>query len=124
MGTLFVRHRYLHVTLKPFVLPVEGETTQIVGRSMTIKAAEPVQEVFVEGSGAQLWTKSDTMHISLRIPEELPPDLSVSQLVETIKTSDQAGRTESTSAQANTETVHENSYKALQRQVEDLAAAL
>lgn len=124
MGTLFVRHRYLHVTLTPFVLPVEGETTQIVGRSMTIKAAEPVQEVFVEGSGAQLWTKSDTMHISLRIPEELPPDLSVSQSVEAIETSDQAVRMESTSAQANTETAHENSYKALQRQVEDLAAAL
>ncbi|HEX5545214.1 MAG TPA: hypothetical protein VFX10_06920, partial [Nitrospira sp.] len=124
MGTLFVRHRYLHLTLTPFVLPVEGETTQIVGRSMTIKAAEPVQEVFVEGSGAQLWTKSDTMHISLRIPEELPPDLSVSQSVEAIEASDQAGRTESTSAQANTETSHENSYKALQRQVEDLAAVL
>lgn len=124
MGTLFVRHRYLHVTLKPFVLPVEGETTQIVGRSMTIKAAEPVQEVSVEGSGAQLWAKSDTMHISLRIPEELPPDLSVSQSAEAIETSDQGGRTESTSVQANTETAHENSYKALQRQVEDLAAAL
>ncbi|WHZ25280.1 MAG: hypothetical protein OJF51_000075 [Nitrospira sp.] len=124
MGTLFVRHRYLHVALKPFVLPVEGETTQIAGRSMTIKAAEPVQEVFVEGSGAQLWTKSDTMHISLRIPEEFPSDLSVSQSVEAMETSDQGGRTEGASAQTNTETARENNDKALQRQVEDLAVAL
>ncbi len=123
-GTLFVRHRYLHVALKPFVLPVEADTTQIVGRSMTIKAAEPVQEVFIEDSGAHLWAKSDTMHISLRIPEELPPEPSVSQSAEVIETSDQGGRTEGTSAQANTGTTRENSYKPLQRQVEDLAAAL
>jgi Tfp pilus assembly protein FimV len=118
-----VRHRYLHVALKPFVLPVEGER-KIVGRSMTIRAAEPVQGAFIEGSGARLWSKSETMHISLRIPEEIPPDLNVSQLVEAIETSDQAGRTESTSGRANTETASENSYKALQRQVEDLTAAL
>lgn len=123
-GTLFVRHRYLHVALKPFVLPVEGDTTQIVGRSMTIRAAEPVQEVSVEGSGAQLWSKYETMHISLRIPEALLPELSVSQSAETIEASDQGGRTEGTSAQVNTETAPKNSYKALQRQVEDLAAAL
>jgi len=123
-GTLFVRHHYLHVALNPFVLPVEGETAKIVGRSIIIKAAEPVQEVFVEDSGAHLWTKSDTMHISLRIPEELPPELSVSQSAEAIETSDQGGRMEGTSARTHTETTRENSYKTLQRQVENLAAAL
>jgi len=123
-GTLFVRHRYLHVALKPFVLPIEGETTKNVGRSMTIKAAEPVQEVFIEGSGARLWSKSETMHISLRIPEELPFEPSVSQSADAIEMSDQGGRTEGTSGRANTETARENSYKMLQRQVEDLTAAL
>lgn len=124
IGTLFVRHRYLHVALKPFVFPVEGGTTHIAGHSMAIKAAEPVQEVLVQGSGAQLWTKLDTMHISLKLPDEIPPELDASQSAEVIGMPDQGGRTEGTSAQANTETARENSNKTLQRQVEDLAAAL
>lgn len=123
-GTLFVRNHYLHVAIKPFVLPVEEATAKIVGRSMTIRAAEPVQEVLIGGSGDRLWSKHETIHISLRIPEEIPPELSVSQSAEAIETSNRVERTEGSPAQANSETALESSYKTLQRQVEDLAAAL
>ncbi len=123
-GTLFVRHRTLHVAINPFVLPVEGDTTSIVGRSMTIRAAEPAHEVVVDGVGAQLWYKSETMHISLSIPDTISPELKVSQSVEARGTADQAGRADGSSAPANTEMVGDNRSKTLQRQVEDFAASL
>lgn len=123
-GTLFVRNHYLHVAIKPFVLPVEGATAKIAGRSMTIRAAEPVQEVLIGGSGDRLWSKHETIHISLRIPEEIPPELSVSQSAEASETSNRVERTEGSLAQANSETARESGYKTLQRQVEDLAAAM
>jgi len=124
-GTLFVRHRYLHVALKPFILPVDGETTQIVGRGIVIRVAEPVQEALIEGPGAQLWSKSETMHISLRIPDAGPPERSVPQSAEATETTDHGERPEgTTSGSANTEMDCENSYKTLQRQVENHAAAL
>ncbi len=123
-GTLFVRHRYLHVALNPFVIPPGGETTQIVGRPLIIRAAEPVQELFLQGKRAQLWSKSDAIHISLKIPEGFPSELSVSHPAEAGEISNQSGRTEVTAARPNNDTVRENSDNALQRQVEDLAAAL
>jgi hypothetical protein len=123
-GTLFVRHRYLHVALNPFVLPTDGETTQLVGRPITIRAAEPVEELFLQGKRAQLWSKSDAIRISLKIPEGFPSELSVSHPAEAGEISHQSGHTEVTPTRPNSETVRENDDKALQRQVEDLAAAL
>jgi len=126
-GTIFVRHRYLHVALNPFVLQVEGDTTHSVRRPLIIRAAEPIQEVFVEGSRAQLRSRSETLHISLKIPDTLPSELNISQSTEAAERSDQSrrtGRTEATSAQTITETAREDSNGALQRQIEDLTTTL
>lgn len=107
-GTIFVRHHHMHVALNPFVLPVDGEPSQMAGL-MTIKALEPAQEVFDKGSGDRLWSKSETMHISLKIPDELPREL---------------GDAQSGKESTNIDTDRENGYKTLQRQVEDLTTTL
>lgn len=116
-GTLFVRHRYLHVALNPFVLPTNGKVPQIDGRPITIRAAEPIQELFLQGKRAQLWSKSDAIRISLQIPEGVPSDFYVSHPSELDEISNQSKRMEMTPT-------HPSSEKALQRQVQDLAAAL
>lgn len=123
-GTLFVRHRYLHVALNPFVLPPNGATTQLGGRPLTIRAAEPVQELFLQGKRAQLWSKSDAIRISLQIPEGSPSELSVLHPTDAGEMSHQSGRAEMTPARPTNEPVRDPSDNALQRQVEDLAAAL
>ena len=123
-GTLFVRHRYLHVALKPFVLATSGEVPQIDGRPITIRAAEPIQELFLQGKRAQLWSKSDAIRISLQMPEGVPSDFSVSHPSEVDEMSNQSKRMEVTPARQTSEQGRENNDKALQRQVEDLAAAL
>ncbi len=123
-GTLFVRHRYLQVALNPFITQPGAETPQIAGRLITIRAAEPVQELFLQGQRAQLWALSDAIRISLKIPDGSPSEFSLSHPVEAGETSNETGRTELTPARPTNETVRERSDKALQRQVEDLAAAL
>lgn len=123
-GTLFVRHRSLHVTLNPFVLPNEGKILPIDGRPITLQAAKPVEEVFVKGPGAPLWFKSETIHISLKIPETVSPEYSVLQSAEAAEVSDQSERLAGTSAQENVMTVREHSDRALRRQVEELTATL